>query len=382
MASRGAPADGSKHWRTLSLSPGAPECVIRAAHRYYIELHHPDRGGDVAAAQRINVANDELRDAGANANEYVAANFNGEPWLVLGLAANAPKELAERASRALARELNEHRRLAERVAWAAEHFGRAARVRIRPATPPPPPRPEPSPKPRPPAVPGIPEGLASNVHLGTLPWGAGVSHDIRLTWREHAPYGVRAETSGALRAEVNESRAVPGRFVVSLSIDWGAIPPPDSPRSAAFVESVRLAWGGGGSATIHVHATLQRPPAITAQPAEIDMGTTTRGQPARATLVLTSTAMATAHVSCSAWLKRVDAAGREVDEDVRLRADTPVRLSFAVDWAPIDDRAKRWPVRPTGKITVRWSDGTIDVPVQMVANDARAPVSARPSTRR
>ncbi len=35
----------AEHWKQLGLMSGAPECVIKAAHRFYIELHHPDRGG-------------------------------------------------------------------------------------------------------------------------------------------------------------------------------------------------------------------------------------------------------------------------------------------------------------------------------------------------
>lgn len=383
MASRGAPADDGKHWRTLSLSPGAPECVIRAAHRYYIEKHHPDRGGDVAEAQRINVANDELKDMGASANDYVAANYSGEPWLVLGLAANAPKELAERAGRALARELESLPKLASRVDWAIENFGRATRVKIRPATPPPPrPSAPPVSKPRTPAVPGMPEGLPNSINLGTLRRGADAAHDIRLTWRENAPYGVRAEASRGLRAEVNESRAVPGRFVVSVSVDWDNVRQGEGARSTGFVESVRLTWGGGGTATIHVHWTLLHPPTVTAQPAAIDIGTTTRGEMAKATLVLMSTADTTADVSCSAWLARVDGAGRAVETPVRLAADTPVRLSFAVRWEPIAERARRWPVRPTGKITVRWDDRSVEIPVEMVAHDARPRPTGRPGSRR
>lgn len=359
------------HWRALCLTPGAPECVIRAAHRYYIEQHHPDRGGKLEDAQRINVANDELRDAGAAANEYVAANYNGEPWLVLGLAANAPADLATRAAKALERELGAHRRLAERVAWAIGNWGRAGnRPRAAPPPPPPPPA-RPAPRPRAPATPGRPEGLPGHIDLGATRWGEDVARDIRLTWPEHAPYTVRAETSGALRADVIASKVASGRFVVRLSLDWSALPPADATRDE-FVDSLRLTWGGGGSAHVPVHVRLIRPAAVAVEPARLDFGTAVCGSATRATLILTSTAATSATIDCSAWLTRVDAAGQRVDVPVRLGARTQVRVSFAVDWAPIIARATRWPVRPTGKVTIRWDDREIDVPALMVAHEAPA----------
>jgi hypothetical protein len=45
-------------------------------------------------------------------------------------------------------------------------------------------------------------------------------------------------------------------------------------------------------------------------------------------------------------------------------------LAFDVQWPPIAERASKVargkPVRPTGKITVRWNDQQFDVPVQIV----------------
>ena len=74
--------------------------------------------------------------------------------------------------------------------------------------------------------------------------------------------------------------------------------------------------------------------------------------------------------SPSAWLARTDAAGRKVDAPVRLTTNTPVRVSFDVQWDPIEERAanvaRTKAVRPTGKITVRWNEQSLDVPVSMV----------------
>ncbi len=123
----------AEHWRRLGLLPGAPACVIKAAHRAQIELHHPDRGGDLAQATLINVAYDEVRELGAPANEYVAANYNAEPWVVLGLTSMAGEALAERAGKQLLAELRGNRRLSERVRWAVDNYSRSQ---------PPPPRDE------------------------------------------------------------------------------------------------------------------------------------------------------------------------------------------------------------------------------------------------
>ena len=105
--------------------PGAPECVIKAAHLALIEVHHPDRGGDASVAKEINAAYDELKGRGSEANEYVAANYNGEPWAVLGVSSAADAKLVSRAGKQLAAELQTHRRLADRVEWALQHFASA-----------------------------------------------------------------------------------------------------------------------------------------------------------------------------------------------------------------------------------------------------------------
>ena len=43
-------------YTALWLRPGAPPELVRAAYRVLALLHHPDRGGDTGAMQRINAA--------------------------------------------------------------------------------------------------------------------------------------------------------------------------------------------------------------------------------------------------------------------------------------------------------------------------------------
>lgn len=47
---------------TLHLLPSAPPEVVKAVYRTLALLHHPDRGGDTAAMQRINAAYEELAE--------------------------------------------------------------------------------------------------------------------------------------------------------------------------------------------------------------------------------------------------------------------------------------------------------------------------------
>src|SRR6476619_437641 len=93
------------HWKCLGLVEGAPECAIEAAWLYLIAEHHPDRGGDTNTARAINVAHDELKGAGAKANEYVAAHYDAQPWLVLGVDRRSDDALAQRVGREVAGEL-------------------------------------------------------------------------------------------------------------------------------------------------------------------------------------------------------------------------------------------------------------------------------------
>lgn len=48
------------HYAVLEVAPTASEPVINAAYKAKMRLNHPDRGGDPAAAQRINTAYDVL----------------------------------------------------------------------------------------------------------------------------------------------------------------------------------------------------------------------------------------------------------------------------------------------------------------------------------
>lgn len=382
MAQRspGATADKhADHWRALSLMPGAPACVIKAAHRYFIEIHHPDRGGNVAEAQRVNVAFDELKERGSKPNEHVAAFYEGEPWHVLGVSSSADKVLAERAGKALALELASFDRLAARVRWAVQHFGQpgsaAVQPRVRMPAPPPPsrlPRRDPAPRPAAPATPGKPAGLAASIEFGNLNWNADTTRELRLTWEQNAPYNITVETSAPVTATVATSRAKPGRFVVTIGIDWRSAELRDHAALRGYMlhAGLTVRWPGG-EATVPVRGTIHYPAEIAVSPTEIDLGTVTLRQPVRTDIVLISTGAALADVTASVWLARVDAAGKVIDGPLRLKANTPVRVALQVQWAPIVDRAvsveKGKPVRPTGKITIRWGERSIDVPVVMVA---------------
>ena len=363
-----------EHWRSLCLLPGAAECVIKAAHRYFIEIHHPDRGGDLEAAQRVNVAYDELRGQGASANSYVAENFSGEPWHVLGVQANADHVLVERAGRALTGELGQHPRLREKVNWAMTHVGEPARgIAPRRAPPPPPRRPqqraEQPPKPRPAA--GKPEGLLQAIDLGTLEWGSTITRDMRLTWSSYAPYNINTDAPAPLVATVTASKALPGRFVVSFSVDWSSGEFSDNPRIRGYNMDVtaHVRWPGG-EAPVRVRATLLYPPVVTPSPLELDLGTVEANARVRASLMLISTAPALVEMRPSAWLRRVDGDGTPLDGALRLATNTAVRVVFEVLWEPILERAKDVargkPVRPTGRVTVRWEHGEVDIPLQMV----------------
>jgi hypothetical protein len=50
-----------EHYATLHLLPSAPAEVVNAAHKALVNLHHPDRGGDMATMQAINAAVDHVR---------------------------------------------------------------------------------------------------------------------------------------------------------------------------------------------------------------------------------------------------------------------------------------------------------------------------------
>jgi DnaJ-domain-containing protein 1 len=54
-------AGGNDHYRVLHLLPTAPVELIESAYRTLARLHHPDRGGDVVAMQRVNAAYHALK---------------------------------------------------------------------------------------------------------------------------------------------------------------------------------------------------------------------------------------------------------------------------------------------------------------------------------
>jgi hypothetical protein len=248
----------AEQWKQLGLMSGAPECVIKAAHRFLIEIHHPDRGGSVEQAQRVNVAYDELKGQGSKPNEHVAAYFEGEPWHVIGVASNADRRLVERAGKTLAAELQTHPRLAARVEWAIENFGRPGN-----ATAPPRPRAAPAPRrraaapaarPAEQAAPGRPDGLVESIDFGTLEWGSTLTREIRLTWRQFAPYKVDVDAAEPVSVTVTASKTLPGRFVISVGVDWTSelFSSGASLRGHTMSSTLRLRWAGGGEAVVSV----------------------------------------------------------------------------------------------------------------------------------
>lgn len=376
------PSRTNEHWRTLGLMPDAPECVIKAAHRLQIEKHHPDRGGSVADAQRVNVAYDELKGRGARANEHVAAHYDGEPWHVLGLASNADRELVERAGKVLTGDLGSNQRLRAKVQWAVANFGRPARTAVpkpRAAPPPPPARVRAAAPVRhtAPPVPGLPHGLVDSIDFGTLTWESAATRDIRLTWKEFAPYKVDVTTTGPITAAVTASKALPGRFAIAVAIDWDAPEFSGGPSLRGYPLDARmtLRWAAGGEAAVRVRGQILYPAIVSASPDELNLGDVKFGADVRGSVVLVSTAPARCAIEASAWLARVDAAGREQTAPLELLTNRPVRVAFAVRWEPIEQRATGVaagkPVRPTGKITVRWDAGELVVPVQVVARRPR-----------
>lgn len=365
------------HWRRLGLLPGAPECVLKAAHRAQIELHHPDRGGDPEAAKQINIAYDELKGSGATANEYVAANYHGEPWAVLGVSSAADDAFVRRVAKQLAAELKEHRRLAERVAWAAENFGRVQPqpTRARPSpTPPPPPRARPTYRKKPvDAKPGLPDGLEPAVDFGRVEWGSDVSRTIQLTWQRPTPTSLNVEAGAPVRAEVTASKVVAGRYSVRFSIDWDAMNRSRNGNARGYTldSDIRIRWTPDGYAMTKAKGIVHYPAAVTANPQSLDLGTVSLEQRGRASIVLVSSAPTEVTIDPPAWLRRADGAGRTLTSPLALKPNVPVRVEFVVEWEPITERAAPSfdagrPVRPTGQIVVRWNDQQIEIPAQMV----------------
>lgn len=370
------------HWKLLSLLPGAPECVIKAAHLAQIQLHHPDRGGDAEMAKRINVAYDELRGSGSAANEYVAANFNGQPWAVLGISSAADPALAERAARQLSGELSSHQRLADRVRWALDHFGSVQPERVRPVSAPPPPRPplRRSPPAPTPTRPAMPEGLPARIDFERVEWGSPAAVTIQLTWRHAPPYGLTIDTPEPITAEVSSSKVKPGRFSVAFSVDWDspALATGPTVRGHTISGDVRIRWTSEASTLVPVRGTILYPAIVTASPPSLDLGSVDHATATRVSLVVVSTAGTSLSVEPPAWLERVDGAGRvlKASDPIGLRTNIPVRLEFRVAWAPITERARASfaqdkPVRPTGRILLRWDGNETAVQAQIVVAPPR-----------
>ena len=365
------------HWKRLGIVPGAPECVIKAAHLTLIEVHHPDRGGDPNIAKEINAAYDELKGRGADANTYVAANYNGEPWAVLGVSSAADPRLISRAGKQLATELHANRRLADRVEWALKNFASAIaaprRERITPITAPPPPRSAPRQRaPAAPATPGLPDGLPASVDFGKMQWGADVTRTMQLTWKHAAPYGVTIECDGPVRANVTASKVLPGRFSVVFSIDWDW---PEFGQNAAtrgytLDATMTVRWTSRDTATLRAKGIVLYPAHVSASPVSLDLGKARLQQPVRASLVLVSTAPTDVTIEPAPWLERVDGSGRVLDAPLKLATNVPVRVEFRVHWAPIAERGRASfdagrPVRASGRIIVRWNDRELEIPAEI-----------------
>jgi hypothetical protein len=291
--------------------------------------------------------------------------------------ANADRSLVDRAGKALRTELGSHPRLSDRVDWAMKNFGRT--MNASPPPPPPPRRPaERAALTTTPSAPGVPEGLVERVDFGTLQWGADTTRDLRLTWNRNAPYTVDVEAPAPLAAEVKDSKALPGRFIVALAIDWSSpeLSREPSIRGYTFSVQVKIRWASGGEGSVQVRGVLRYPPQVTASPQSLDLGTVRLGQQLRVTsLIVISSGDTDVTIAPPAWLARVDGAGRVLDEPLRLTTNKPVRVAFDVVWDPIRERGAGSlgagkPVRPTGKIRLRWDGNEIEVPVQIVVTPA------------
>jgi hypothetical protein len=370
----------ASHWKRLGIMPGAPECVIKAAHLALIEIHHPDRGGDADIAKEINAAYDELKGRGSEANEYVAANYNGEPWAVLGVSSAADPKLVGRAGKQLTAELQTHHRLAARVEWALANFASALAAprarRMGPMTAPTPPRPRATARqrqPSAPASPGIPDGLPPSIDFGKVPWGADVTRTIQLTWKHAAPYGVTIEASGPVRSEVTASKVLPGRFSVTFSIDWEAPEFKRDPTTRGYTldSTITIRWTSRDTAVLRAKGLVLYPAHVSASPASLDLGAVKLGQPVRASVILISTSPVDVTIEPTPWLRRVDGGGRVLDAPLKLATNVPVRVEFRVHWPPIEERGRASftagrPVHATGRITVRWNDRQLEIPAEVV----------------
>lgn len=370
------------HWAALSLQPAAPACVIKEAHRFHIRLAHPDVGGSDEAAMRVNVAMDKLGSKGTPANEHVARYVtSGEPWHVLGLLPSADQKLVERVGKALCAELEALPRLSTRVEWAVRNFGAPAqppppRPRVRQA---PPPQPKARPKgfwtppaPRAPVA-GRPDGVPLSIDFGEFSPGSEAEHVMRLTWPGLAPPDIRIETNAPIAWEITRSNTNRGRVAVRLTIDWDAPAfAPDAPPLKSFDARLTIRWGEDDTATVRVTGTPLQPLRVGVGPKELDFGTTRLRERATAELTLRSSRATSVEIESSAWLNVVDGSGRRMSGRIRVDGSAaPTILTLAVDWKPIIERgaasieAKR-PLKPSGRVCVRWDGGEITVPATML----------------
>lgn len=361
----------AQYWRLLTLQPGAPECIIKEAHRFHIRLVHPDVGGSDDDAKRVNVAMDKLAGRGAAANDYVSRHYDREPWLLLGLAPNADKALADRAAKALAAELAALPRLLSRVEWAGKNFGQVTPTmpqprRREPRVPPPPPTKPWVPSVRRPSPVGKPEGLEIRPDFGTIAWGSDAEVMVRLTWPQRAPVNVRAEVGPPFVVTTTASKTQPGRVALKLSVDWESpeLLAAASKQQARFDSTLTVRWDAEGVAATRVSATTGLPARIAVGPRELDLGIVRLRDAIAGEVTVRSSSNMQMTIESSEWL------ACRLRGSIRLEANAPAILSFAVVWAPILERgaaaiAAKRAVRPTGNIRLKWDGGEIVVPVKM-----------------
>jgi hypothetical protein len=116
---------------------------------------------------------------------------------------------------------------------------------------------------------------------------------------------------------------------------------------------------------------LLYPPALEADPAALDLGVVPLGSRRRAEVIFVSGAPTRVALEAPPWLVRVDGAGRAVDGPLDLNPNTPVRVTFDVEWAPIRLRGAKSiaggrPLRPTGTVRARFGNESLEIPASMV----------------
>lgn len=246
MAGSAGKAKHTAHYKRLGVIPGAPECVLKAAHLALIGMHHPDRGGDPDTAKQINIAYDELKGHGSAANEYVAANYAAEPWVVLGITSAAEAAFVAKVGKQLAAEVRALPRLLERVEWAAANFASAAV--------PPAPKRTSTRAPAPPLMRG-PRGLESWVNLGEVYWRDPKTYTMTLQWPGEVPQRIAMSCAGNVRAELRRGSAESTRCHIDISIDWEAAGNGAGKRRA-MSGMVSIKWPGSRGFTTKVAATV------------------------------------------------------------------------------------------------------------------------------